>query len=555
MLRLNQRSFVLFISALLFTAMLAINFIVHKDYGISVDEQAESLTGMVNAKQIAKTFNIFPFLQSSTPFIPSPAQHENSFYGAGLQIPITMYEVAKGHVPNAAFWFNRHFYTNIIFSFGVMAFFLLCHELFNSIGLALLAAILLYSHPRIFAESYYNIKDIGFLSSFVIAQYASLRFYEQPSWRRTLLCALTLGFACSVRIGAGIIGIVLFPFYLAKPDGLGLKSLLSFLALTVLTAFFLVLFYPASWGYPGGFFLYFLDVIKKMSHYPWAGDVFYLGKTGIATQLPWHYLPTWMFVSTPLPVVVPSLFGVWHLAFLQAAQNSERIKKIFLITLQSLALFPVVILLSSTVYDGWRQFYFMYPGMVILAVYGIRSYFQMIRSIKFLPEASGLVLVLLFLSQLSYMRDLHPFQNVFFNEIARPVAAQAFELDYWGLSERKAFEKLLELKPDGQISYELNKPFYPFALDLLAAGQRQRLVERQQNQSDSTAASSECWYRIHIYRHYSPPSDSTSVLYAEKAGEIPLYRIEQHCPSPVTDKGQEPASPAQETGPNEGEGS
>ena len=90
-------------------------------------------------------------------------------------------------------------------------------------------------------------------------------------------------------------------------------------------------------------------------------------------------------------------------------------------------------------YDGWRQIYFLYPFIILIAldvIYYINSKlkFRMIRNAIFL----GLFLELLFLTFWIY--KYHPHQYVFFNPLFKNLVSEKIELDYWGLSNRSSLE-------------------------------------------------------------------------------------------------------------------
>ena len=46
----------------------------------------------------------------------------------------------------------------------------------------------------------------------------------------------------------------------------------------------------------------------------------------------------------------------------------------------------------------------------------------------------------------------HPFQNVYFNFLAGNNVEKKFEIDYWGLSNKQAFEYILENEKDKKVN-------------------------------------------------------------------------------------------------------
>ncbi|MEN6291533.1 MAG: hypothetical protein ABFD07_05885, partial [Methanobacterium sp.] len=67
------------------------------------------------------------------------------------------------------------------------------------------------------------------------------------------------------------------------------------------------LFLPASWGNPIAFLL---KTLQHFSKYDYISQELYLGKFIPSSNLPWHYLPVWIFISTPIIYFVLFLAGI-----------------------------------------------------------------------------------------------------------------------------------------------------------------------------------------------------------------------------------------------------
>jgi len=88
---------------------------------------------------------------------------------------------------------------------------------------------------------------------------------------------------------------------------------------------------------------------------------------------------------------------------------------------------PVVtaILFHSTLYDGWRHFYFLWPAMVYVAIYGINScvnYFNR-HGVMWIRQA-GIPAIFLIIGSAVFWNIVtlirhHPHQYCYFNAIAR----------------------------------------------------------------------------------------------------------------------------------------
>ena len=244
-------------------------------------------------------------------------------------------------------------------------FFLLTKERFNNWIFGILGGLFLFLSPRIFAESFYNHKDILFLSLFIISLYYGIHFLQSSSTKNSILFAFTSALAIDVRIMGVILPtiIIFFSFY----RYLGTKNTKIFWGIStylITLPFLIILFWPYLWENPLNNFIH---VFKSLSSYPWTGYVFYLGDYYKSSNIPWHYILIWISVTTPIFYLVLFIFG-----FVNITARLKR--RLFKITsndspndlwrgeteLQDLIYYVcfispifIVILLNSTLYSGW----------------------------------------------------------------------------------------------------------------------------------------------------------------------------------------------------------
>ena len=134
-----------------------------------------------------------------------------------------------------------------------------------------------------------------------------------------------------------------------------------------------------------------------------------------------------------------------------------------------------VIILRSTLYDGWRQLFFVYPGFLLLGIYGL-NYLGKTRL-----RIPVLILVFAgFIPMAYFMVANHPFQNVFFNRLLpreKPDAIRkTFDMDYWGTSYKYALEYILARDTSSKITINVaNFPKYQAGF-VLKPEERQRIV-------------------------------------------------------------------------------
>jgi hypothetical protein len=117
-----------------------------------------------------------------------------------------------------------------------------------------------------------------------------------------------------------------------------------------------------------------------------------------------------------------------------------------------------VIVLRSTLYDGWRQMFFLAVPLVWLAVRGLQAIWARLADRLGGKRAAvllGLVFAAGMLPSTLWMARSHPYQNVYFNRLAGPdmgTVQARFPLDYWGLSYRAGLAYILRTDPSDSIA-------------------------------------------------------------------------------------------------------
>jgi hypothetical protein len=381
-------------------------------------------------------------------------------------------------------WLIQHLLTFLFFYVAVWFFYCLVSERFQSWKTGLLGALFMVLSPRIFADSFYNPKDLPLMSMSVICLYTLVRYLNRPSFSR----AAIHGLACALLIDIRIIGIlapaltVLFAIGdlvrrgLARVEhGRAVASLATFM---LAAAFFTVLFWPALWSDP---VRNFVRAFRTMSRYPWYSWTLYLGRFLRPDQLPWHYTLVWIAITTPLSYSLLFLVGVVALVRSLGSSSSgqrsaDSVQRIwdhrvdFLCLLWFAMPIAAVIAFRSALYDGWRQLFYIYPAFILLALVGFRflwdtgiwnlesgiwnleSRFEIRPSrfeIRFVVRrvVVGCLLGLDLLGVAGFMIKYHPHENVYFNILAgrnMSDVRKRFEMDYWGLAYRQLLEHILQ---------------------------------------------------------------------------------------------------------------
>jgi len=206
-----------------------------------------------------------------------------------------------------------------------------------------------------------------------------------------------------------------------------------------------------------------------------------MGRYFEGNTIPWHYIPVWIAISTPLLYTAAALFGTaTSIAFFFRRGGSRKDKlERFAIVAWFVAPIISVIALKSIVYDSWRHLFFIYPAFLILALEGLRSALRFLARVPTRAGTAGriglaVLCVVSLVSTATFMVANHPLQQVYFSLPRRAVAGR-FELDYWGASYRQAFEKLLATDPDPMIAIRVDNLPGALNLDILPVADRRRL--------------------------------------------------------------------------------
>ena len=153
-----------------------IGFFSFKDFGISIDEWDLRVAGFVNLKYIMLTlFNYSPIKLDEILHIPELSATYGA-HGAYFAVLISFIEYFFSIQDEQKVYFISHFINHLIFLLANFYFFLIIKDRFNSFVYGLFGSLFLFLSPRIFAESFYNQKDILFLSMFIINIYFAILF-------------------------------------------------------------------------------------------------------------------------------------------------------------------------------------------------------------------------------------------------------------------------------------------------------------------------------------------------------------------------------------------
>jgi hypothetical protein len=305
--------------------------------------------------------------------------------------------------------------------------------------------------PRIYAQSFFNSKDIPFMCMFILCFLVCVIAFRDKKIRHFVIFGILSGLLINIRIMGIVIPAIVTALTLVDmirgPHRK--KILIRYLVYVVLTVTVLVLSWPWLWNDPAG---HFRIALSNMSKFRWDGKILVNGDFVRGSAIDWKYLPRWFGLTTPFIYLLTGITGFLFLVirFFRKpldfiSQTDNRNQMIYVVCFAG----PVgaVIVLHSVLYDGWRQMYFIYPAFLLLAVYGLSSIFNAGFFSGDLPKIIiAFLLIVSFAGTGLTMIKSHPFEDVYFN-ILLPKRDQylrkTFELDYWGTSYKQALEYIV----------------------------------------------------------------------------------------------------------------
>lgn len=411
-----------------FAFLLFAGYLAHFGYGVSADEPTMLKYGI----------DTYAYLFHGG---PAPTIIDWEFHNPIVQVVMVVAQNIQGSDLGTDIWFLRHWLNFLMFFGTVLIFYRIITRLSGDWILPLIGCVMLVLSPRVFAHSFYNPKDIPALLFFTAGILTLLRYRESPTIPRLVVHALI----CAILISLRSFGLILGLFTLWSIGTLAMKGhtkkagidVTVYIALTLL---FLIAVWPRLWTNPiGNLMTAFLSDTGRM------GGTLYMGE--MTTSTPWHYVLVWIFITTPL--LYSALFLIGNVAFLRDfVRWPMRMLKEFPDPLLFFLWFWVPVDLvfwtGAGIFNEWRHLLFVYPGFILISLFGIQAVFQWIFSLRPLMQKKAMWVAILIgagsvLWTAGWMTRNHPLQFAYFSVPSWWVKGN-FEMDYWGLSYRKGLE-------------------------------------------------------------------------------------------------------------------
>ena len=443
------------------------------DYGIGWDEHIQRGFAEENLDYILGNRDAFE-------------ERHDTFYGATFDLPLLLVERVLRLEDSRSSYLSRHLLTHLFFLIGGLFCYLLAYRLFNNRLLALLAMLLFLLHPRLYAHSFTNTKDIPFLSMFMIALFLIHRAFDKNTLKAFLWCGAGVAILINLRVMglmllAAVIAMRALDWWYATSRKERQHILKTGAVFTLTTVSVLYAVWPYLWENPLG---RFMEGITVASDYPMEVPQLFKGEIFISTNLPWDYVPTWFLITTPLVALLLGSVGILATGYRGAIRLGDVFRNTalrFEWLLLACFVLPViaVIVLNSTLYNGWRHLFFLYAPFCLLAALGLcrlASLFgkKSLRMGVYALAGVGLVATVVEMAQ------IHPYQNAYFNTLVDRNTPEylrtQYEMEYWAVRHREGLEYLLEHYPTSPVYVSGNYYHIHRNQEILPEAERQRII-------------------------------------------------------------------------------
>lgn len=411
---------------------LIIGIRVHVDYGVPIDEYSQMDLGRVNYERI-------------TGGSMEIQQHYDRHYGPAFEVPLYIFSnyLAGGVEENIMAL--RHLGIFLFYTMSLICFYLLVMRMNGHPAYGLLGVILLIVYPRFFAESFYNTKDMAFVSAMIFVLGAMYRA-DFHSWFSFLPLVIVSAFAIAVRAQGLLLLAVISTVLLFDTTVRSIRKMTIIGAYVGTTVFITFLMFPLFWNDTVDNIIGFWRVSANSI----GVATYYFGKFYTSPDLPWHYHFVWVGISVMLSVLVAAVAGIC-LFVADMRRNRKKYDKATRVLLAMMGIiagtFTASVFFHPRSYDGWRHIYYIYPALVGFAVYVIRrSVMSPTKSyLRGLSVVLGVVMLADILFSLRFLLRNHPHQYVYFNMLAGDYshARNNFDFDYWGISQKQILTYLL----------------------------------------------------------------------------------------------------------------
>ena len=429
------------------------------DYGVTADEPWQRSIGLDSLRYLRGDWNALP-------------NDHNKFYGIAFEAPLLFVERAFGlHVARDVH-LARHLLTHLTLLIGGLFAYMLAHRLFGSRPLAVAAMLLFLLHPRLYAHSFFNSKDIPFLVMFMVALFLTHRAFKRDGVAAFALLGAAVGLLINLRVmgvvlPAAVLALRALDLAFAQEWAERKRILVTTGVFALASALTIYAILPYLWADPVG---RAAEWWATLSNHPYKPTDLFRGTLYRSDDFPVEYLPVWFAISSPPFALLLGAAGA-GCVLVQAARAPRKALRTgglrFALLLVACFALPAlsVMLPGGNIYNGWRQMYFLWAPFALLAVFGLHRLAGALsgRARMAVYGAAGAG----FAATVISMALIHPNEDVYFNLLTDRVAPghlrSQYPVAYWDHTIRQGLEWVVMRSAQssgGRFPATANGPFW-----------------------------------------------------------------------------------------------
>jgi hypothetical protein len=438
-----------------------IGFLTYKDYGIGIEEIFQKASGFYWLKYLLSKIGFIELANlSNTKLLEVyeinpglPKVIENLSYGIVFDVPSALLEILFNFENFSQNIYLKHFLSFLVFFVSCICFSNILIKRFSNLYVTIFGTLAYCFSPKIYGASFFDGKDLFFLSLFTITIYFYQNFELKQKTINLFIFALFAAFLTSTRPPGLMIAIsFLFIYFLMFISNVKEKN-----SLKIISYFILIysIFLYAHWPYLWNFLNYNIDQMFINANVTF----FFDGEFYKQRSLPTSYIPKWIFISTPIFILFFFIIGLililrrFFLRLINIRENSNILYKYdfwrstkekidFFILLFFFQTIIIYLSFNEELTASWRHFFFFHFILVYFFSFSIFLIFSSFKKKKVrVLIASILFLLNIEMFYKSYL--YHPYQYSYFNNFMSKKEKKMFERDTAHLSRLEAMRDIL----------------------------------------------------------------------------------------------------------------
>lgn len=464
--KINSNNFAVII---IFILTFIVGLLTFKDYGIGIDDKFQRLSGFYWLNYILsftdlnelKELTLIKLNAISGPTLPSIEYYNR--YGILFDVPAAFLEIIFNINDTKNYYLFRHFLNFLYFFIGSIFFYKILKNRFDNFTSLCGTAMFILS-PRIYGDSFYNMKDIIFLSFLSIALFYCFEFFKKNNYTNLIFFSLFSAMCIQMRVLGIFIPLAFLGFYILSliSNKEEIKKILQYFLYFLFTIFFLYLSWPYLWEDPLKNFLINFSYADSI---PGGMKIFFKGEFISIKFMPYDYILTWIIISTP--IIHIALFFIGFIFIFQRLikrlftfenikikkydlwRNYNEKKDLF-VFICLIVIVSSLTILNISLLNTWKYLYFLNIFIVYIGSYSIYfliNKFKKNNKIKVFK----IIIICSLIFVAARMVQYHPYQGLYFNVLLSDKYKNNFDIDYTALSGKYALKQMLDLENNKRV--------------------------------------------------------------------------------------------------------